>query len=378
MYGFAIWPWQKAGSRSIKPTVQPLDGAAEPMATNQPLANRIDRRQFLAGLGVLTAGAASAWPFSDHRPTPETNRHPDAGTTATGLPLRRLGRTGQQVTIIGLGTACIGHAMPGAAVGVPVYRAALEAGINLVDTARGYDDAESYLGQLMPQWRDKIFLTTKAGPNGRTPKEAVAAMQRQFEQSLRLLKTDHVDLFYLHNVGNYEPELILAAGGPLDFAKKLKEAGKTRFIGITSHCRVPRLKPILQTGEIDVVMVVLNFVDYHTYPFEEQVLPLARQQGCGIVAMKVFGGHSGGFAGYRRPGPSKMPAAKLQEALRYSLSIDGVAAAVLGAYTVEEVLQQVVWAKGFRPLTAEAGAALRREGRDWAASWGARFGPPTA
>jgi|GEM_PF-5196445 len=70
-----------------------------------------------------------------------------------------------------------------------------------------------------------------------------------------------------------------------------------------------------------------------------------------------------------------MPAAKLPEALRYSLSISGVAGAVLGAYSVAEVRQNVAWAKSFQPLSAEARAALRQQGQPWAAAWGARFGP---
>jgi aryl-alcohol dehydrogenase-like predicted oxidoreductase len=250
----------------------------------------VHRRKFLAGLSTwvwsIALGGSSVGVGVEQQP----NASADAGTNAPGLPLRVLGRTGQKVTIVGLGTACIGHAMPGPAVGVPVYRAALEAGITLIDTARGYDDAESYLGQLMPEWRDKIFLTTKAAPHGATPKEAAQALQRQLDQSLRLLRTDYVDLFYLHNVGAYDPDIICGAGGPLDLAMKLKEAGKIRFIGISGHCRVLRFKPILQTGAIDLVMVVLNFVDYHIYPFEEQILPVARDHGCGVLAMKVFGG----------------------------------------------------------------------------------------
>jgi uncharacterized protein len=332
-------------------------------------ADRMDRRRFLAGLGTLVGTGALAGPAV------AAVLNAEAGTNPAGIPMRILGRTKAKVTIVGLGSACVGHSMPGAGVGVPVYRAALEAGVNLVDTARGYDDAEGYLGELMPQWRDKIFLTTKAMPDGATPREAATAMRESFEKSLRLLKTDHVDLFYLHNVGNYRPEILLGPGGPLEFAKQMKDSGKTRFIGVTGHCRTPRFVDILKTGEIDALMVVLNFVDYHTYRFEEAILPEARKQGCGILAMKVFGGHGRGFAGYRQRGPSKMPAARLEQAMRYSLSIEGVASAVIGTYTAEEVRQNVEWAKRYQPLSASERMALRQTGQDLAASWGARFGP---
>jgi uncharacterized protein len=330
----------------------------------------MDRRQFLAGLGTLVGTGA----FAGSAVAAALNA--DAGRNAAGIPMRLLGRTKEKVTIVGLGTACVGHSMPGAAVGVPVYRAAMEAGVNLIDTARGYDDAESYLGELMPEWRDKILLTTKAMPNGATPQEATREMQRHFEQSLRLMKTDRVDLFYIHNIGNYQPAIILGQGGPLEFAKKMKDTGKTRFIGVTSHCRVPRLVDVIKTGEIDVLMVVLNFVDYHTYRFEEQILPEARKQGCGILAMKVFGGHGRGFAGYRQRGPGKMPAEHLEQAMRYSLGIEGVASAVIGTYTIDEVKQNIAWAKRHQPLPAEEMGALRKQGQEMASSWGVRFGPP--
>lgn len=336
---------------------------------NRSTGSGICRRQFLAGLGAFAGiqalgGAASGAELNG-----------DAGKNAAGIPLRWLGKTGEKVTIVGLGTAPVGHSMPGADKGVPVYRAALEAGINYVDTAHGYDDAEGYLGELVPQYRDKIFLVTKSLPSGPDPESAARAMQRQFEMSLRKMKTGHVDLLHIHSVGNHAPEIILGAGGALEFARKMKDRGLTRFIGMTAHCRHARMVEILKTGEIDAIMVVLNFVDYHTYGFEQEILPLARKHGCGILAMKVFGGHRGGFAGYRRQGPSKMPEDKLPAALRYSLSIEGVTAAVVGAYTTEEILQDIEWAKQFRHLTAEEQVRWRDEGRTLAADWGPRLGP---
>lgn len=117
---------------------------------------RLPRREFLAGLGALAGATALG------APQLLASLNADAGKNTAGIPQRVLGRTGAKITILGLGSAPIGHSQPGAAVGVPVYRAALEAGINYVDTARIYDDAEQYLGELIPQWRDRIFLTTKA------------------------------------------------------------------------------------------------------------------------------------------------------------------------------------------------------------------------
>jgi uncharacterized protein len=336
---------------------------------SHPESNQLTRRHFLTGLGALAGletlvGSISAL-------------NVEAGKNAAGIPLRVLGRTGEKVTILGLGTAPVGHSMPGAEKGVPVYRAALEAGINYVDTAHGYDDAEGYLGELVPQYRDRIFLVTKSLPSGSDPQSAAAEMQRQFDMSLRKMKTDHVDLLHIHSVGNHPPEIILGAGGALEFARRMKDKGYTRFIGITAHCRPDRLVKVIETGEIDAVMTVLNFADYHTYRFEQEILPVARKHRCGILAMKVFGGHRQGFAGYRHQGPAKMPAEYLEAALRYGLSIEGVASAIVGAYSVEEVLQNIEWAKRYAPCSTQEQTRLREEGERLAAEWGERFGPAT-
>lgn len=109
------------------------------------------------------------------------------------------------MTVCGLGSAPVERRRkPGAAVGVPVYRAALEAGINYVDTAHYYDDAETYLGELMPEWRDRIVLATEDPRQDASTAAEQANFARQFEQSLRLLRTDHVDVLHLHSVGGYK------------------------------------------------------------------------------------------------------------------------------------------------------------------------------
>jgi aryl-alcohol dehydrogenase-like predicted oxidoreductase len=331
---------------------------------------QIARRRFLANLG-LWAGTAMA------APDVLAQGMPIAEDSTGEMPRRVLGRTQEKLTLVGLGSAPVGHSRPGAASGVPVYRAALEAGINWVDTAYIYDDAEDYLGELMPEWRDRIFLVTKARPEQEDARESARQMQRQFEASLRRLKTDHVDLLHIHSVTDRDPNTILAPGGPLEFVCKMKEQGRTRFIGVTAHNRPGRLEPILATGLLDVLMMAMNFADYHQYPFERTILPLARQQGCGILAMKVFGGHRNNLGGYRRQGPAKMPDDLLETSLRYSLGIEGVTAAVAGVYSADEIRQVAGWARRYSPLQHSQRAALRERGRELVADWGPRFGPTT-
>jgi predicted aldo/keto reductase-like oxidoreductase len=325
----------------------------------------LDRRTFLRGMGAMALSAPSL--------LAELNS--DAGKNSAGIPMRVLGRTNEKITILGLGTAPVGMSKPGRAAGVPVYRAALEAGINYVDTAHNYDDAEDYLSEVLPQYRDKIFLTTKSLPHSDDPREAAREMQTQFEDSLRRMKTSHVDLLHIHSIGDKPPAMILAPGGPMDFVKKMKEKGLTRFIGVSGHNHVPRFADLIKSGEVDVIMVALNFADYHQYHFEEEILPVARQHGCGILAMKVYGGHHAAPGGYAKRGPSAMPANLLEAAMRYSLNIPGVAGAVIGPYTVEEVKQNVAWASRYTPLTGQEIANLRTQGQPLATEWGPRFGP---
>ena len=326
----------------------------------------LSRRSFLRDV-TAAVGAASTFGLGA--------LNADAGSSPSGIPLRVLGRTGQKITILGLGSAPVGLSKPGLAPGVAVYRAALEAGVNYVDTAHNYDMAEPYLGEALQGWRDKIFLATKSLPLADDPRQGAREMQEQFEDSLRRLKTDHVDLLHVHSIGDKPPEYILASGGPLEFARNIKARGLARFIGVTGHNRPARFAQVIDSGEVDVVMVALNFVDYHQYVFEETILPVARKHQCGLLAMKVFGGHSLGPSGYTAAGPSKMPAASLRDAMRYSLGIEGIAAAVIGPYTAEQVLQNSQWARDYHPLNDHERAALREQGKQLVAQWGPRFGP---
>jgi predicted aldo/keto reductase-like oxidoreductase len=200
-------------------------------------------------------------------------------------------------------------------------------------------------------------------------------MQRQFETSLRRLKTDHVDLLHIHSVTDLDPSMILASGGPLEFVCKMKEQGLTRFVGVTAHNRPARLKPLLKTGKMDVLMAALNFADYHQYTFEQDILPLARRHGCGILAMKVFGGHQSGLGGYGKRGPAMMPDGLLETSLHYSLGIADVAGAAVGVYSEEELRQVAAWAHHCATLDEKQRAALRERGRALVREWGPRFGP---
>jgi predicted aldo/keto reductase-like oxidoreductase len=139
---------------------------------------------------------------------------------------------------------------------------------------------------------------------------------------------------------------------------------------VTGHSRPQRFINALADFDFDVVMTAVNFVDAHTYNFEQLVWPLAHRRGAALVAMKVFGGIKGG--GHT---PALLPRAYHEQAFRYALSLEGCATAVIGVSTMQELEENVRRARAFQPLTTEEQEDLRAAGRIMAARWGAHLGP---
>ncbi len=121
---------------------------------------------------------------------------------------------------------------------------------------------------------------------------------------------------------------------------------------------------------------MVNFVDRHTYGFEETVLPVARKHNTGIVAMKVFGGARRKAGSYQNPeAPPELDVEHLESAVRYALGTPGVATANLGVHNREQVRKNVELVKGYKPLSPEEQAKLAELGEQLAAQWGPHFGP---
>jgi predicted aldo/keto reductase-like oxidoreductase len=286
------------------------------------------------------------------------------------LPTRVLGKTGAKVTHLGLGTAPVGETRLPIDEGARIFAETLDRGVNYVDTARVYGFAEEMLGEVLPKRRDALFVATKLSV------DTADAAEKSLAESLKLMKIGHVDLLHIHNVGSRNVDKVLGPGGVLEFALKAKETGKTRFVGITGHSKATHFQRILESGKIDVVQCVMNYADRHTYNFEETVLPHARKGGCGVVAMKVYVGIKGGFKNHRNAGvgcvaePERMP-----KALAYALDLEGVSLAVIGPFTVEQTVQNVGFARAYKPLAAEEREALLAHGKELAPSLGTRYGP---
>lgn len=331
------------------------------------MSHEIRRREFLQQVGASVAGGAIA-------PALLSAREQAPASQPVGsirhLPLRTLGRTGVQVPVLSFGTAPMGHALYEQEPFEQVIEAALSAGIRYFDTAPIYDVAEQRLGAMMGRIRRNIFLVSKTHVNSR--EEAM----RDVEASLKRLHTDHLDLLHLHNVGRLEQEQAIGKGGVLEALLELKRQGVVRHIGCTGHLRPARFIPVLETGAIDVLMVAMNFVDHHTYNFEEKVLPVARKQNCGIVCMKVYGGVTGSWDGYLKKQPGRLAGDRdRQDAVDYALSLPGVATAVVGIKSIEELRLTVQAVLHHKPLDETRRATLLARGREMSRQWGDHFGP---
>lgn len=314
----------------------------------------LNRREFLAATSALVLG---------------TEVSPEAAEKAP-LPQRALGRTGVRVPILGFGTAPAGIRRS-LQIGADLYHEAIELGVNYFDTApshTGYGRAQAQLGQVIRSRRKELFLATKCH-------EARGdAALRMLERNLKELKTDHADLVYVHSLGDLDLRTVTSKNGILPALLKAKREGLARFIGVTGHHRPHKFLRVLQDFDLDVIMCAVNFVDRHTYGFEQKVWPTAAKHQVGLVAMKVFGGMVYSDKGMSN---SRMPREHLDNAFRYALSVPNVSLAVVGMATREELHQNVARARRFQPLTDQEKQTLNVTGRRLASRWGAHLGSVT-
>ncbi|MZP30096.1 aldo/keto reductase [Heliobacterium undosum] len=195
------------------------------------------------------------------------------------MNLRRLGKTGLTVSELGFGAIPIIRL--DTAEAIKVLRRAYERGITFYDTANAYRDSEDKIGQAFQGMRDKVVIATKTGL--RDGKGALAHL----ENSLRMLRTDYIDLYQLHQVSqDRDWEALTAPGGAMEVLVKAQEQGKIRHIGVTSHNRQMALK-LVRTGHFSTIQFPFNFIEDAA---KDDLFPAARALDLGILAMKPFAG----------------------------------------------------------------------------------------
>jgi uncharacterized protein len=246
----------------------------------------MERRDFLktaaAGMAATTASLGQT------TTTARTSR-----PQSPDMIYRQLGTTGETVSAIGLGGYHLGmQANP--ADSIKIFHAAIDHGITFLDNCWDYNGglSEVRAGQALRNgYRDKVFLMTKM--DGRTAVE----YNRQLEQSLGRLQTDTIDLVQFHEVIRMDdPDRIFADDGAIHAAIAARQAGKIRYIGFTGHKDPVVHLRMLEIAKqhnfhFDTVQMPINVMDAHFRSFTHQVMPVALQQGIGVLAMKTFGDH---------------------------------------------------------------------------------------
>ncbi len=275
------------------------------------------------------------------------------GSTTDRLPTRKFGRHDDEISIVGLGGGHAAREELGEDQSLRIMRAALDAGMTFIDTAwcyggqakTGYGYSETMVGRAIEGRRDAVFLMTKV-----CRRDAEGALE-QLEDSLRRLRTDHLDLWQIHEV-NYDndPEWVFEPGGAIEAALKAREQGKVRYIGFTGHKSPHIHKRMLEMDfEWDACQMPIGVFDSLYRSFEREVLPELNRRGIACIGMKAVGGGGqfiteGGLTA--------------EELRRYALS-QPISVLSCGQTSIQDVEQDVRIARSFTPMSDDEQEALR-------------------
>ena len=303
-----------------------------------------DRRVFfeaaLAGVLAETAAATD----SDILPRPTETRKGD-------MLYREFGKTGEIVSVIGVGGSHIGETSSDE-LATRIVRAAIDGGINFMDNSWDYNNGngqgEMKMGKALRNgYRQKVFLMTKV--DGRT-KPAAA---RQLDESLKRLQVDHVDLLQFHEVIRMEdPDRFFAPGGALEAFLDARKAGKIRYIGFTGHkdpaIHLRMLSLAREKGfHFDAVLFPSNVMDWSFRSFVHEVMPVAIKDGVAVQTMKSMGDK------FLLDSKTVTP----RECLQYALS-QPASVVIHGMEKMEYLEDALDVVKTFQPLTREQISAL--------------------
>jgi aryl-alcohol dehydrogenase-like predicted oxidoreductase len=305
------------------------------------------RRQFIRTAGMFGAGMTLGGDAPAQSGAP-TDRRQGPATNSNEIPRRPLGRTGAQVSILGVGGHHLGD-IASVDEAIRLVHEAMDAGINFFGNAWEYYNGktENWLGRALKGRRDKIVLMTKVCTHGRSGQLAL----RMLEESLQRLQTDHLDVWQIHGiVYDNDPELAYAKGGVLEAFDQAKQQGKVRFVGFSGHKEPAFHLDVIQRGyPFDTVQLPLNPFDASFHSFEQQVLPELNRRDIAALGMKSMGGTADSV---------KKGVVKAEELLRYAMSLP-VATTICGMDSLDVLRQNLQVARGFTPMTEDEMDALR-------------------
>jgi len=296
--------------------------------------NSINRRDFIKKCFTTTAalGALSyKGLFSEKKGEP---------FDAKDLFTRVLGKTGFRVPLIGMGGGSRFCTIKDPEKSIELLNYALDHGFYYWDTAHDYAFenviSEERYGLVLKSRRDEVFLATKV--MNRTYDGAL----RHVEESLKRLKTDHVEIYQIHNIQSIEDvEKIGAKDGVLKALQKLKEEKVTRFIGYSGHLSAEAMTEMANRYDFDTMIIALNHYEERQGDFEKQAIPAAAKKKMGILAMKVI-----------RPRET-VTTITPEELIRYALSLKHVNAAVIGIDGMDVLKKNIELVRNFKPMTSK-------------------------
>lgn len=274
---------------------------------------------------------------------------PGTPVSKSGIPYRTLGRTGEEVSIVGLGGAHIGM-QDNENDSIRIIRTAIDNGINFMDNSWDYNNGNSEIRMgkaLRDGYRSKVFLMTKI--DGQTKKTAT----EQLDESLQRLQTDTIDLLQFHEVIRIsDPERIFGPSGAMEAVLEAKKAGKVRYIGFTGHKSPDIHLKMLQTALVnhfifDAVQMPLNIMDSHYQSFEKKVLPVLLGNNTGVLAMKPM------CAGL----VFSSNVATAVECLHYAMSLPA-SVVITGCDSLPILQQAIEAARSFSPMSDQQRSAL--------------------
>jgi len=252
------------------------------------------------------------------------------------IPKRTLGKTGIEVTIMGLGGEGVLRTFGREQEAYGLVNRAIDLGINYFESARAYSGSESYYGLALKERRKDIFLTSKS--HARDKQGAFAHLH----ETLTNMKTDHLDLWQVHDVRTDEDiEEIFGPRGALEAFREARDKGLVRFLGVTGHHDPLITKRCIEMFDFDTVLIPVNPAEPFYKNYIDTVIPPASQKGIGIIAMKVY------FRGFvaRLPDFTGM-----EPFFRFALS-QPVTTAVIGCDDVHQLEENVSFASSFSPMS---------------------------
>ena len=332
-------------------------------------ARRQDRRSFMKAGGTVTAGLLAHAALPSASPAaPALPALPENARTAAAMPTRNLGKTGYRVGVFSLGGQSAIERGNNEAVAVPLVERALDLGVNYIDTSSIYGGperwSERYIGQVLKRRRSEAFLASK------TKERTRDGSLRMIEQSLKLLNTDHLDLWQLHDIGTmHDVDEVFAKGGALEALVEAREQKMVRFLGLTGHHRPDALMEAIRRFPFDGILLALNAADVHHWSFRKELLPFVVERQMAIIGMKITG--RGRLLSSWTPPPVESQKRSwegvviangpgtiaLREALYYTLSLP-VSTAIVGCDSVAQLEENVRLARDFTPFSDAQLAAL--------------------